>query len=143
MLSNIESAAPGSVAEHHVVSEGICQRYQNLDENRPLRLEDAYAIASGELAVEAGAGFTLERRGPDRGFFPVEVLYGAYPNLQLGLGTTLSTDPHEIDEQTKSGDLQVSGRYNFNQETLTLPASGLKLASICPRAWTRQGSTWR
>jgi hypothetical protein len=40
-----------------------------LDENLPLRLEDAYAIASGELAVDIGAGFALERRGPDRGFF--------------------------------------------------------------------------
>jgi Putative MetA-pathway of phenol degradation len=115
-----------------IAAETFAVDHKNLDENRPLRLEDAYAIASGELAVEAGAGFTLERRGPDRGFFPVEVLYSAYPNLQLGLGMTLSTDPHEIDEQTKSGDLQVSGQYNFNQETLTLPAFGLKLALNLP-----------
>jgi hypothetical protein len=115
-----------------IAAETFAIDHKNLDENRPLRLEDAYAIASGELAVEAGVGFALERRGPDRGFFPVEVLYGAYPNLQLGLGTTLSTDPHEIDEQTKSGDLQVSGLYNFNQETLTLPAFGLKLALNLP-----------
>ena len=46
--------------------------HKNLDEGRPLRLEDAYSIASGELAVEVGAGFALERRGPDRGGFPVE-----------------------------------------------------------------------
>jgi hypothetical protein len=115
-----------------VTSETLAIDHKNLDENRPLRLEDAYTIASGELAVEAGAGFALERRGPDRGFFPVEVLYGAYPNLQLGLGTTLSTDPHEIDEQTKSGDLRVSGLYNLNQETLTLPAFGVKLELNLP-----------
>jgi hypothetical protein len=101
--------------------------HKNLDEGRPLRLDDAYAIASGELAVEVGAGFALERRGPDRGVFPIEVLYGALPNLQLGLGTTLFTDPRDVHEQTKSGDLRVSGLYNFNQETLTLPAFGLKL----------------
>jgi hypothetical protein len=106
--------------------------HKNLDEGRPLRLDDAYAIASGELAVEVGAGFALERRGPDRGVFPLEVLYGAYPNLQLGLGTTLLTDPRDIDEQTKSGDLRVSGLYNFNQETLTLPAFGLKLELNLP-----------
>ena len=75
---------------------------------------------------------SLERRGPDRGFFPIEVFYGAYPNLQLGLGTTLFTDPRENDEQTKSGDLHVSGLYNFNQETLTLPAFGLKLELNLP-----------
>jgi Putative MetA-pathway of phenol degradation len=106
--------------------------HKNLDEGRPLRLDDAYAIASRELAVEVGAGFALERRGPDRGVFPLEVLYGALPNLQLGLGTTLLTDPHEVHEQTKSGDLRVSGLYNFNQETLTLPAFGLKLELNLP-----------
>ena len=106
--------------------------HKNLDEGRPLRLDDAYAIASGELAVEVGAGFALERRGPDRGVFPLEVLYGALPNLQLGLGTTLLTDPHEVHEQTKSGDLRVSGLYNVNQETLNLPAFGLKLELNLP-----------
>ena len=106
--------------------------HKNLDEGRPLRLDDAYAIASGELAVEVGAGVALERRGPDRGVFPLEVLYGAFPNLQLGLGTTLLTDPREVHEQTKSGDLRVSGLYNVNQETLTLPAFGLKVELNLP-----------
>src|SRR5262245_24263049 len=99
----------------------------NLDEGRPLRLEDAYAIATGEIALETGGGFSLIRRGPDRGFFPIEVLYGALPNFQIGLGTTLSTHPHEIDEPVKSGDLRVSALYNFNQETLVMPAFGVKL----------------
>src|SRR5688572_3188739 len=88
----------------------------NLDEGRPLRLEDAYALTTGEIALETGAGFALLRRGPDRGFFPIEVLYGALPNFQVSVGTTLSTDPHDIDEPVKSGDLRLSGLYNFNQE---------------------------
>jgi hypothetical protein len=106
--------------------------HKNLDEGRPLRLEDAYPIATGEIAVEAGAGFTLQRKGPDRALFPVEILYGAVPNLHLGVGTTLSTDPRDISEQTKSGDLQLSGLYNFNTETLTLPAFGAKLTINLP-----------
>jgi hypothetical protein len=106
--------------------------HKNLDENRPLRLEDPYPIATGEWAIEAGGGFTLQRRGTDRGTFPIEVLYGALPNLQFGIGTALSTAPHEIEDQTKSGDLQVSGLYNFNQETLSLPAFGAKLSVNLP-----------
>jgi hypothetical protein len=106
--------------------------HANLDEGRPLRLEDAYTVATGEWALEAGAGFTLQRRGPDRGFFPIEVLYGALPNLQLGLESSLSTDPHAVDEPTKSGDLRLSALYNVNQETLTLPAFGLKLTMNFP-----------
>src|SRR5262249_53894244 len=70
--------------------------HTNLDEGRPLRLEDAYAIAHGEIAVEAGAGLTLQRRGPNRGVFPVELLYGALPNLQLGAATLFSTAPPPI-----------------------------------------------
>ncbi|HET8533318.1 MAG TPA: hypothetical protein VFO08_19345, partial [Methylomirabilota bacterium] len=91
--------------------------HKNLDAGRPVRVEDAYAIADGEIALEAAAGFALERRGPDRGVFPVEALYGAYPNLQLTIGTTLSTSPREIDGRPRSGDLQLSALYNFNQET--------------------------
>lgn len=100
--------------------------HSNLDEGRPLRIEDAYPIAQGEWAVEAGVGLTVPRTGSTRGLLPVEVLYGALRNFHLGLGSTLSTDPHQIDGQTKSGDLRLSGLYNFNQETLTLPAFGLK-----------------
>jgi len=114
--------------------------HKNLDEGRPLRLEDAYPIASGELALEAGVGFTLQRRGADRALLPLEVLYGAYPNLQFGLGSHVSTDPHEIDEQAKSGDLQLSVLYNFNQETLTVPALGVKLTLNVPTGVDSSGA---
>lgn len=100
--------------------------HSNLDENRPLRIEDAYPISVGEFALEAGVGYTMERHGTDRAFFPMEVLYGAYPGLQLSLGSTLLTDPREIDGPHKSGDLRLSSLYNFNQETLSQPAFGLR-----------------
>ncbi|MCI0371258.1 MAG: transporter [candidate division NC10 bacterium] len=106
--------------------------HKNLDEGRPLRLEDAYPVASGELALEVGAGFVVERRSADRGVFAAEILYGAFPNFQVGLGTELSTDPREIDKPIKSGDLQLSGLYNFNQETLSLPALAAKLTLNFP-----------
>jgi len=106
--------------------------HTNLDEGRPLRLEDAYALADGEIALEAGGGFTLQRRGSNRGVLAAEVLYGAYPNLQVGVGTTLATDPRDIDDRPKSGDLQVSALYNFNQETISLPALALKVGVDTP-----------
>jgi len=111
----------------------------NLDEGRPLRLEDAYAISTGEIALETGAGFSLLRRGPDRGFLPIEVLYGALPNLQVSLGTTLSTHPHDIDEPIKSGDVRLAALYNFNQETLVLPAFGVKLEVNLPTGVDARG----
>lgn len=104
----------------------------NLDEGRPLRLDDAYTIADGELAIELGGGFILPRRGSNRGLFPVELLYSAFPNLQLAIGTTFSTHPYEIEERPRSGDLHVSALYNFNQETIALPALALKLGLDTP-----------
>ena len=113
--------------------------HKNLDEGRPLRLDDAYSIATGEIAVEAGVGFTLQRRGSNRGFFPVELLYGAFPNLQVGIGTSLSTDPREIDDRPKSGDLRLGVLYNFNQETLTLPAFAVKVGLDTPTGVDARG----
>ncbi len=114
--------------------------HKNLDKGRPLRLEDAYPIATSEWAIEAGAGATFQRRSANRGLFPIEILYGAWSNLQLGIGTTLSTDPHEIDEQRKSGDLELSALYNFNQETLSLPAFGVGLELGLPTGVDSSGA---
>lgn len=101
--------------------------HKNLEAGRPLRLEDAYPISTGEIAIETGGGLTLQRRRPDRGFFPIQILYGALPNLQLEVGSTLSTEPRSIEEQTKSGDLRLGALYNFNQETMRMPAFAAKL----------------
>jgi hypothetical protein len=113
--------------------------HKNLDEGRPLRLDDAYAISTGEIEVEVGAGFTLQRRGADRGFFPVEVLFGALPNLQIGVGTVLSTSPRDIDEPAKSGDLSLGVLYNFNQETLVMPALGARMEVNLPTGVDSRG----
>jgi hypothetical protein len=122
-----------AMGEGHAIDHG------NLDENRPLRLEDAYPIAQGEIAVEGGAGFLLQRRGANQGLFAVEILYGAFPNFQVGIGSMLVTDPREIDGRPRSGDLRLSGLYNFNQETILLPAFALKLSLDAPTGVNAQG----
>lgn len=113
--------------------------HKNLDEGRPLRLEDAYPVAHGEIAIETGTGFTLLRRGPNRALFPVEMLYGAFPNFQVGIGSSLSTDPHAIDDRPKSGDARASALYNLNQETLALPALAGKLTLTTPTGIDARG----
>ena len=120
---SVAAAAGGAEAVDH----------KNLDEGRPVRLDDAYPIAYEEISIETGAGFALLKHGANaRGFFPIEILYGAIPNLHLGVGTTLFTNPHETDDRPKSGDLRASVLYNFNQETLTLPALAAKLTLTAP-----------
>src|SRR5215475_1100550 len=113
--------------------------HNNLDEGRPLRLEDAYPIAYGELSAETGAQFLLNRHKPDRFAFPIEVLYGAYWNLHVSIGSLLSTQPRSIDESEKSGDLRTFALYNFNQETLHVPALAVKLGLDFPTGVRSQG----
>ncbi|MBI3300970.1 MAG: hypothetical protein HYZ72_02675 [Deltaproteobacteria bacterium] len=122
------AAVPGWAVDHN-----------NLDEGRPLRLEDAYPIAYGELSVETGPRFSLNRRSADRFSFPVEILYGAYWNLHLGLGSTPATEPRTIDEPEKSGDLRTFALYNFNQETLRLPALAAKVSLNFPTGVRSRG----
>src|SRR5437764_819080 len=81
--------------------------HKNLDEGRPTRLDDAYAITTGEIAVETGLGVALGRRGTARGVFQIEILFGALPNLQVGVGSTLMTDPRGIDGPDKSGNIRL------------------------------------
>lgn len=120
------------------VSGAYAIDHSNLDEDRPLRVEDPYSIAYGELALEAGLGFSFERRSDDRFFSPVQILYGAYPNLQLGIGTGFSTE--ETDEEGKFGDVELEALYNFNQETLRIPAFGVKLEVNLPTGVDSQGT---
>ena len=100
--------------------------HSNLDEGRPLRIEDPYPLAHGEFALEAGLGATFERKAVNRGLAQVELLYGALPNLQLEVGSTFSSNPNEVEEPERSGDLRVAALYNFNQESTSIPALGLK-----------------
>jgi hypothetical protein len=106
--------------------------HKNLDENRPLLLQDVYPIAEGEWAFEAGAGLLSRRRNSEQIFFPFQLLYGALPNLQAEIGTTFFTDPHTVDEPHRSGDLSLSVLYNLNQETLAIPGLGIKGTVILP-----------
>jgi hypothetical protein len=112
----------------------------NLDAGRPLRLQDAYAIDIGEWALEAGAGFIEERRRGDQGFFPVQLLYGAPRNVQVGLGGALFTKPGDVDETVRSGDVELEALYNLNQETLWTPAFGLAAGVNLPTGKDSQGT---
>jgi hypothetical protein len=113
--------------------------HNNLDEGRPLRIEDAYPIAYGELSAETGVRGSVNRASSDRVSFPFELLYGAYWNLHVGLGSTPATEPRTIDEAEKSGDLRALGLYNLNQETLWLPAFAIKLGLDFPSGVRSQG----
>jgi hypothetical protein len=105
---------------------------KTLTEGRPLtRLGDAFPIGEGEGAVVAGALATLQRAGPARGLFPVQLQYGVLPNTQLSLGTTFASHPHDADDP-HAGDLTGSVRVNFGRETVVMPSFATALSITIP-----------
>ena len=113
--------------------------HDNLDKNRPVQLEDAYPIAKGEIALEGGGQFIDRRQGRTRFVFQPQILYGAFYNTQLEMGGDLFTEPTTVEGAEKSGDLRISALYNFNTETLTLPALALKLDLELPTGVRSRG----
>jgi hypothetical protein len=104
-----------------VIASAAQGQDKTLTEGHPVRLGDAFPIATGEGAVLGAASVTIPRRGSALGLFPVEVQYGIFPRTQLTVGSTLSSHPHEADDP-RAGDLDVNVRMNLGAETRFLPS---------------------
>jgi hypothetical protein len=57
--------------------------HDNLDPNRPIGMEDAYAIPKGEIELEGGVRFNDRREGSTRVTFQPQIIYGAFDNMQI------------------------------------------------------------
>ena len=96
--------------------------HDNLDPNRPIAIEDAYVIPKGEIGVEGGLTFNDRKEGKSRFGFQPQIIYGAFENTQIEIMSGLVTEPSTVVGDDKSGDLSVAALYNFNTETLAVPA---------------------
>jgi hypothetical protein len=73
-------------------------------------LKDAYAIADGSAQASPCSG-------------AVRINACSRPRCSI-VGTNLATDPWDIDNRLKSGDLQASALYNFDiQPAMARPIS--------------------
>ena len=113
--------------------------HDNLDPNRPIQMEDAYAIPKGEIGVESGVRFNDRRAGRTGFVFQPQIIYGALENTQIELQSDLFTDPSTLVGPNKSGDLHVGVLYNFNTETLTLPAFAMRVEADMPTGVNSRG----
>lgn len=113
--------------------------HDNLDPNRPVQMEDAYAIPQGEIGVESGIRFNDRREGRSRVTFQPQIIYGAFLNTQIEIQGDFFTDPRSIVGANKSGDLHVGVLYNFNTETLRLPAFAVRVEADLPTGVQSRG----
>ncbi|HMH52976.1 MAG TPA: hypothetical protein VK548_22250 [Candidatus Acidoferrum sp.] len=105
---------------------------KTLTEGRPLtRLGDAFPIGPGEGALYVGVTGMFQRSSANRADVPIQIVYGPFPQTQLGLGTTLSSRPHDPDDP-HAGDLTGSLRVNFGRETFFVPSLAAAFSVTVP-----------
>lgn len=113
--------------------------HDNLDPNRPIGMEDAYAIPKGEIGLEGGVRFNDRREGRTNVTFQPQIIYGAFANTQIEIQGDLFTEPRSIVGANKSGDLHLGVLYNFNTETLNLPAMAVRFEVDLPTGVNSKG----
>ncbi len=113
--------------------------HDNLDPNRPIGMEDAYAIPKGEIGLEGGVRVNDRRQGRTRMTFQPQIIYGAFDNAQIEIQGDLFTDPHQLVGPNKSGDLHLGLLYNFNTETIQLPAFAARVEVDLPTGVNSKG----
>jgi len=74
--------------------------HDNLDPNRPIGMEDAYAIPKGEIGLEGGVRFNARRECNTRVTFHPQIIYGAFDNMQIEIQGTCS--PNRIPSSART-----------------------------------------
>ncbi len=79
---------------------GSALDHDNLDPNRPIGMEDAYAIPKGEIGLEGGVRFNDRQEGSTSVTFQPQIIYGAFDNMQIEIQGDLITDPNAWSART-------------------------------------------
>ena len=113
--------------------------HDNLDPNRPIAIEDAYVIPKGEIGLEGGVTFNERKEGKSRFGFQPQIIYGAFDNMQIEIMSGMLTEPTGVVGDDKSGDVSLGALYNFNTETLGLPAFAARVEVGFPTGVNSKG----
>ncbi len=112
--------------------------HRNLEENHPTRIEDAYPISFRSFEFQTRIGYESETDvGKDTGVFEGELKWGFLKNAHLVLGLPINFGSNL--EPDLNGDVRFESLYNFNVETLTLPAFAFKVDFLLPFGNDSQG----
>lgn len=99
--------------------------YRNLDDERPVRTEDAYPV--DRYAVEILTPLTFESTSGTRQYLLApEVEMGAFHNTQVGAKVPLALSDGPTGTTAGIGGAFLYALYNFNTESPSLPALSLR-----------------
>lgn len=108
--------------------------YYNLDKNRPVRIEDAYATERYALEVKvAPLRLERERGGVYHWGFDPEIAYGILPRTSIEVGFPFAiVDGGDDGRSAGLSGIEVSLFHNLNIETRTVPALGVRGDVLLP-----------
>ncbi|HEY8104992.1 MAG TPA: hypothetical protein VIE46_02730 [Gemmatimonadales bacterium] len=108
--------------------------YRNLDEGRPVHTEDAYAVERYAFELITGAALEKDAGGLETTTFTAELEHGVVMNGQIGLAAPLAVvnPPGSGLETFGLAGLRLHALYNFNTESGSLPALGLRTDLALP-----------
>lgn len=101
----------------------------NLEENFPIRVEDAYPSPYLEWEFEFPFRYDRTRDGKNLYELIPELAYGVVRNGDIAVAVPVRLGTAD---KTGSGDIELEGFYNFNNEGLILPAFALKGVAVLP-----------
>ena len=102
--------------------------YRNLGDERPVATEDAYPVERHGFELLVPYRIEHERGGDVTHAIPLELAYGAPDNADLGVRAPLAGVARDAGNGTVwgLGGPDVFALYNFNTESLRLPALSLR-----------------
>lgn len=107
----------------------LASDHTNLDENLPTELEDAYPIKFRDRELQGMVRYIREEHKKNRMVYEPALEVGILPNTQLNVSGTLYSG--NADDKG-SGDVSTSLLYNFNTESVWVPAMALSVKTDFP-----------
>jgi len=126
LISLLISAISAGAADHFNLEEGI-----------PTEVEDAYPIAYRGREIQYIFRYDRTRDNLDRFYMKPVLELGIFRNTQLSIKAPFILGS-EVDK-TGSGDVAVEGFYNFNMETLYIPAVAVAVDAYFPSGRNSSG----
>jgi copper chaperone CopZ len=130
--------AGGGTARTLIISFGLCAAmvastfaadHQNLEEGLPVEVEDAYPIAFRGREFQSSFRYERTDGGKDRFVIDPRIEFGFAPNWQGKIAVPVYLGSAD---RTDSGNIGLEAFYNFNTESLSLPAFALSLRGDLP-----------
>ncbi|CAN5298445.1 hypothetical protein BH20GEM2_BH20GEM2_07400 [soil metagenome] len=141
LVARIHLSRSGGLAGAVLVVLGVAaplaaqKDYYNLDKNRPVRIEDAYATERYAFEVKvAPLRLERERGGVYHWGFDPEIAYGILPrtSIEVGFPFAIIDGGKAVGRTSGLAGIEFSAFHNLNIETRTLPALGIRGDIVLP-----------